>query len=83
MPIRRRPLVLMASLSLALSQTACSTLPPPGIQPVNGFELQRYSGQWYEIARLDHRFERGMSDVRATYTPQADGSVAVTRVKRP
>lgn len=63
--------------AMLLSLAACSTLPPTGIQPVTGFDVQRYSGQWYEIARLDHRFERGMSDVRATYTPQADGSVAV------
>lgn len=37
----------------------------------------RYLGKWYEIARLDHRFERDMSDVSATYTRRADGSVEV------
>lgn len=57
--------------------SACSTLPPAGITPVSGFQLQRYSGKWYEIARLDHRFERGLSDVSASYAPQADGSVSV------
>lgn len=57
--------------------SACSTLPPPGITPVSGFQLQRYSGKWYEIARLDHRFERGLSDVSASYAPRADGSVSV------
>lgn len=69
----RTLLLLAGSLLLA----ACSTLPPPGITPVGGFDLQRYSGKWYEIARLDHSFERGMSDVSARYTPQADGSVQV------
>ncbi|WP_028536254.1 lipocalin family protein [Paludibacterium yongneupense] len=69
----RNALVLASSLLLA----ACSTLPPAGIEPVTGFNLQRYSGQWFEIARLDHRFETGMSDVSATYTLQADGSVTV------
>ena len=72
-PHLRTLLLLAGSLLLA----ACSTLPPPGIKPVSGFELQRYTGKWYEIARLDHSFERGMSDVSARYTPQADGSVQV------
>lgn len=71
--LHRLGLTVLVWLSLA----ACSTLPPAGIQPVSGFDVQRYSGQWYEIARLDHRFERGMSDVSARYTPQPDGSVAV------
>lgn len=68
---------LLAAAAMLLSLAACSTLPPPGIQPVSGFDVQRYSGQWYEIARLDHSFERGMSDVSARYTLQPDGSVAV------
>lgn len=62
---------------MLLSLAACSTLPPEGIRPVTGFDVQRYSGQWYEIARLDHRFERGMTDVSAHYALQADGSVIV------
>lgn len=44
---------------------------------VTPFDLQRYQGRWYELARLDHRFERGMTDVKAIYQPQSDGSVRV------
>ena len=44
---------------------------------VSPFDVKRYAGQWFEIARLDHRFERGLSDVNATYRLEADGSVAV------
>jgi apolipoprotein D and lipocalin family protein len=44
---------------------------------VSPFDVQRYAGKWYEIARLDHGFERGLSDVNATYKLNADGSVAV------
>lgn len=55
----------------------CSTLPPQGIVPVASFDVQRYSGTWYEIARFDHTFEHGMTDVRAKYTVQADGTVQV------
>ncbi|MGD8368539.1 MAG: lipocalin family protein, partial [Desulfobacterales bacterium] len=36
-----------------------------------------YLGKWYEIARLDHRFERGMNDVSATYTRRDDGTIRV------
>lgn len=50
---------------------------PAGIQPVEQFELNRYLGQWYEIARLDHAFERGLDKVTAEYTLRADGGVKV------
>lgn len=50
---------------------------PDGVQAVDDFELDRYLGRWYEIARLDHRFERGLTHVRAEYTLREDGSVGV------
>ena len=53
------------------------TAPPEGIRPVTGFDIERYLGVWYEIARLDHRFERGMTDVSATYRPRDDGGIDV------
>ena len=56
---------------------ACSTAPPVGMTPVTPFDLTRYEGKWYELARLDHSFERGLSDVSATYRAQPDGSVEV------
>lgn len=68
--------VFLALVS-ALALLACSTMPPDGMRPVDSFEINRYLGQWYEIARLDHSFERGMSDVSATYQLQDDGSVKV------
>ena len=50
---------------------------PEGITPVQDFELQRYLGRWYEIARLDHSFERGLVNVTAEYTLEEDGRVRV------
>ncbi|PNQ54416.1 lipocalin family protein [Vibrio sagamiensis] len=50
---------------------------PKGVEPVKNFELQAYFGKWYEIARLDHSFERGLTQVSAEYQPQADGGIAV------
>ena len=56
--------------------TGCAGL-PSGIQPVQDFDVNRYLGKWYEIARLDHRFERGLTDVSATYTLREDGKIDV------
>ncbi len=50
---------------------------PEGTQAVTGFQLERYLGTWYEIARLDHRFERGLAQVTATYSMRSDGGVKV------
>ena len=50
---------------------------PEGMEPVSGFELDRYLGKWYEVARLDHSFERGMSRVTAEYGMREDGGVSV------
>ena len=71
--------ILRATLALAalLGIAACSTTPPAGMTPVAPFEIARYAGKWYEIARLDHSFERGLADVSATYRQQPDGSVEV------
>jgi len=65
-------------LGLLATLAGCSTAPPPGLAAVTPFDVDRYAGTWYEIARMDHAFERGLSDVSATYRLQADGSVQVT-----
>lgn len=41
------------------------------------FDLSRYLGTWYEIARFDHSFERGMDNVTADYLMRDDGKIAV------
>ena len=77
---RRQRLGLLALLVVGtglLIAGCASTRPPPGVTAVTPFDVQRYAGRWYELARLDHAFERGMTDVTATYTAQADGSVRV------
>jgi len=50
---------------------------PEGIQPVQNFDVNRYLGIWYEIARLDHSFERGLNNISATYTLRNDGGIDV------
>ena len=56
----------------------CSSLGmPASVKPVQDFELDNYLGTWYEIARLDHSFERGMDQVTANYSMREDGGVKV------
>lgn len=64
-------LVLVAALL-----SGCASV-PKGLVPVTNFELPRYLGTWHEIARLDHTFERGLSDVTAEYSMRPDGGVKV------
>ena len=70
-------LVLLLAGTVLLLAGCASTRPPQGVTAVTPFDMQRYQGRWYELARLDHAFERGMTNVSATYTLQADGSVRV------
>jgi len=50
---------------------------PANVKPVENFNLDRYLGKWHEIARLDHSFERGLSQVTADYSLRKDGGVKV------
>lgn len=65
---------LLALFSMLLG--GCTGL-PEGVRPVSDFDLQRYLGKWYEIARLDHSFERGLEHVTAEYSLRDDGGVRV------
>lgn len=47
------------------------------LEPVRDLDLKRYLGLWHEIARMDHRFERGLTDVTAEYTLKEDGTIRV------
>lgn len=64
------------SILFSLFLTACVGL-PENVEPVRGFEIERYLGKWYEIARLDHSFERGLTKVSAEYSLRKDGGIKV------
>ena len=63
-------------LLLAVLLAGC-TGKPDNITPVSNFDAARYLGKWYEIARLDHSFERGLSNVTADYSMRGDGGIKV------
>lgn len=53
------------------------TQPDQSIDSTFKFELEEYLGKWYEIARFDHKFERGLERVTATYSMRPDGKIKV------
>lgn len=69
---------VVTGVTIALSLVACkSPTPPKGVTPVTGFDAGRYLGKWYEIARLENRFERGLERVTATYGKRTDDGISV------
>ena len=71
------PVNIPAYLCLLLMLTSACTGIPDNASPVSGFDVNRYLGTWYEIARLDHSFERGLEQVSAEYSLRDDGGIRV------
>ena len=76
-----------AALALALLLAACSAGqnyrdPDAPLLAFGGFELDRYMGRWYEIARIPNRFERNCAGVVHDYALNPDGRVAVRIICR-
>jgi apolipoprotein D and lipocalin family protein len=65
---------LLITLMLLLS--GCVGI-PDGVHPVNNFKAEKYLGKWYEIARLDNSFERGLTRITADYSLLDDGGIKV------
>ncbi len=61
---------------LVIFLTGCVGV-PKGAAPINNFDAERYLGKWYEFARFDHSFERGLEQVTAEYTMRDDGGIKV------
>lgn len=65
-----------STLCALLMLSGCTGIPET-VEPVREFNAQRYLGTWYEIARLDHSFERGLTHVTAEYSNREDGGIRV------
>lgn len=66
-------MILMTAVMILFGCTSV----PKGLEPVGGFEPDRYLGKWYEIARLDHPFERNLDNVSALYSRKENGDIRV------
>ena len=68
--------MIKLSMILVFLLTGCVGI-PENVKPIDNFNLKRYLGKWYEIARLDHPFERGLTRVTANYSLRDDGGLRV------
>lgn len=71
------PLIAML-LCLITPFYSCSRESDFDNRPVSQVDLNKYLGDWYEIARFDHRFERGLTHCKANYKLNDDGTIKVT-----
>lgn len=75
--MRRSFMRISAWLLLVGSVVACTGV-PEGAKVVQPFAVEPYMGVWHEVARLDNRFERGLTKVTAQYKLLDDGRIQVT-----
>ena len=67
---------LILVLSVCWTAVSCSTI-PDGVTAVRPFDAEKYLGTWYEIARIDFKYERGLNNTTAEYSMNSDGSIRV------
>ena len=71
-----KPAYLLLVTFISVFLGSCVSM-PEGVRPVEEFDVNRYLGKWYEIARLDQAFERGLLNVTAEYSLREDGGIRV------
>lgn len=75
--IMKKVFLIITAMSILFSCAACAHCRSVNDTPVQTLDLNRYLGSWYEIARIDHSFERGMKFTQAVYTIKDDGTITV------
>lgn len=69
---------LLALSVAALIASGCSTVTSVvDITPVSAFDVERFVGTWYELARFDHSFEKGDDHAQAQYSVNPDSTITV------
>ncbi|OMP78576.1 MULTISPECIES: lipocalin family protein [unclassified Chitinophaga] len=75
------PIALLAGAGIAAGlifyKSVTSVSIPRGAKAVSPFDAEKYLGKWYEIARLDYKFEKNLNNVTATYSKNENGSIRV------
>jgi apolipoprotein D and lipocalin family protein len=69
--------LVLALGAAAIKLTSCGPAIPKGATAVSPFDQKKYLGKWYEIARLDFKYERNLDNVTARYSLDEDGSIIV------
>jgi len=61
---------------MVMSLFSCRSI-PKGVEAVKNFDKERYLGKWYEIARIDFKYERDLNNTTAEYSPMSNGKIKV------
>ena len=71
-----RKIVLLVNVFIMFGLFSCSSI-PKGVTAVQPFDIEKYLGKWYEIARLDFKYERNLNNTTAEYSLNPDGTIKV------
>jgi apolipoprotein D and lipocalin family protein len=74
----KKSIPLFAASLFLIVLASCSASIPMGAEAVSPFDVERYLGKWYEIARIDFKHERGLNNTTAEYSLKQDGSIKVS-----
>ncbi|CAA6801157.1 MAG: Outer membrane lipoprotein Blc [uncultured Sulfurovum sp.] len=72
-----KKLLILLSILTTLIFIGCSNKKHEPLPTVEKVELEKYLGTWHEIARYEHFFEKGCSNVNATYSMRDDGKIHI------
>lgn len=75
--LRRFVISAVVTVTATVVMAGCAVTVPSHVRPVENFDVKRYVGTWYELARIDNRFEKGLINATAEYSLNADGTVKV------
>ena len=67
---------LLKTIVIMIGLSSCSTI-PKGVVAVKPFDKGRYLGKWYEIARIDFKYERDLNNTTAEYSLNTNGTIKV------
>lgn len=69
-------LIVACSIGFFALLNSCASI-PKNAEAVKNFDISRYLGTWYEIARFDFRFEKNLDNVSAQYSLNKKGNITV------
>jgi len=72
----RKTYFLLKTIVIMIGFSSCSTI-PKGVVAVKPFDKERYLGKWYEIARIDFKYERDLNNTTAEYSLNTNGTIRV------
>jgi apolipoprotein D and lipocalin family protein len=67
---------LLITIVIMIGLSCCSTI-PEGVTAVKSFDKARYLGKWYEIARIDFKYEKDLDNTTAEYSLNPNGTIKV------